>query len=213
MAGLFNNREGGNAMKVRIGIIALGAYVACVWAANYFIAHVGHQPFPGGPHTIPVGFGYQAPSGVLFVGLALLVRDIVQSTLGRRIVVAGILVGAALSYFVAPSFAVASGVAFLVSEALDFGVYTPLAERKHIVAAVLASNTVGAAVDTFLFLWLAFHSITFWQGQIIGKLWATAGILPLLAWQRQRLNRVVTVNLWDAIDARGGKVKIENIVP
>jgi uncharacterized PurR-regulated membrane protein YhhQ (DUF165 family) len=115
------------------------------------------------------------------------VRDVVQATLGRRAVVAGIAAGAALSYLVAPSFALASCVAFGTSELLDFVAYTPLAERGRIIAAVVASNTVGAVIDTFLFLWLAFHSITFWQGQIIGKLLVTAAVLPLLAWNRRSL--------------------------
>lgn len=169
-----------------IGVAALLAYVGTVVLANYFIQHVGTQPFPGGPHTIPVGFGYDAPSGVLWIGLAFVLRDVVQSTLGKRPVVLAILVGAALSYFVAPSLAWASAVAFLVSEAADFAVYTPLVERGRVVAAVLLSNTVGLLIDSFLFLWLAFHSITFWQGQVIGKAWMTAVALVVLVPLRSR---------------------------
>lgn len=182
-----DTREGWSNVKRRdIGLAALAAYIACVWLANYFISHIGTQPFPGGPHTIPVGFGYRAPSGVVWVGVALLVRDVVQDMLGRRAVIAGILVGAALSFLIAPSFAVASAVAFLASEALDFAVYTPLRDRGQIAAAVVASNAAGAVVDTFLFLWIAFGSITFWQGQIIGKMFATAAVLPVLAWMNRR---------------------------
>jgi uncharacterized PurR-regulated membrane protein YhhQ (DUF165 family) len=156
------------------------AYISTVWLANYFITHVGSQPQPGGPHVIPVGFGYKAPSGVLWVGAALVLRDLVQRTLGRKWTVLAILVGAGLAYFVAPSLAVASAVAFLVSEAFDFAVFTPLAENGRVFSAVAVSNVVGAGVDTFLFLWLAFHSITFWQGQIIGKLWMTLPALAIL---------------------------------
>ena len=170
----------------RVGVVALALYVGTVWAANYFIAHVGTQSFPGGPRTIPVGFGFDAPSGVLWVGVALTLRDVVQTTLGRRPVVFGILAGAALSYLVAPSFAVASGAAFLLSEGLDFAVYTPLVERGRVLAAVAASNTVGAVIDTFVFLWLAFHSVTFWQGQVIGKLWMTAlALVVIVPWRRR----------------------------
>lgn len=161
----------------RIGWVALVAYVSTVWLANYFVGHVGHQAFPGGPHLIPVGFGLEGPSGVLWVGAALVLRDVVQRHLGRKAVVGAILVGTALSYFVAPSLAVASAAAFLLSEALDFAVFTPLADRDRLVLAVGASNAVGAIVDTFVFLWIAFGSIAFWQGQIVGKLWMT---LPAL---------------------------------
>jgi uncharacterized PurR-regulated membrane protein YhhQ (DUF165 family) len=175
-----------------IGLAALTFYVATVWLANYFIAHDGDQPFPGGPHVIPVGFGYEAPSGVIWVGVALLLRDVVQVELGRRAVVFGILVGAGLSYFVAPSFAWASAVAFLLSEALDFAVFTPLIDRGQTTAAVVASNATGAVVDTFVFLWIAFGSITFWQGQIIGKMWATVAVLPVLWWMHHRREEVHT---------------------
>lgn len=163
----------GEVMMRRIGWAALALYIGTVVAANYFIGHVGHVSFPHGPHTIPVGFGYQAPSGVLWVGLAFTLRDFVQSNLGKRWTVGAIVAGAALSYLVAPSFAVASGVAFLVSEALDFAVYTPLVDRGRTIPAIALSNTVGLLIDTFLFLWLAFHSLQFWQGQVIGKLWMT----------------------------------------
>lgn len=170
----------------RIGWVALALYIGCVFGANYFIQHVGTQPFPGGPHTIPVGFGYRAPSGVLWVGLAFTMRDIVQLSLGRVAVVAAIVVGALLSYLVAPSLAWASGVAFLLSEAADFAVYTPLTDSGRWLAGVAASNVVGTLIDTFLFLWLAFHSIHFWQGQVIGKLWMTALALVVLVPFRRR---------------------------
>jgi len=168
---------------VQIGLPALVLYVGTVVAANWFVQHIGSQTFPGGPHTIPVGFGYRAPSGVLWVGLAFTVRDVVQSTLGRWATVGAILLGAVLSYAVAPSLAWASAVAFLISEALDFAVYTPLVDRGRVVAAVLLSNSVGLVVDTVVFLQIAFHSLAFWQGQIIGKAWMTLVavlVIPLL---------------------------------
>jgi uncharacterized PurR-regulated membrane protein YhhQ (DUF165 family) len=173
--------------KTRIGLVALVAYVATVWLANYFVTHVGHQAFPGGPHLIPVGFGLEGPSGVLWVGAALVLRDVVQRHLGKLAVVGAILVGTGLAYFIAPALAVASAAAFLASEALDFAIFTPLAERGRLVAAVAVSNVAGAVVDTFLFLWLAFGSIAFWQGQIVGKLWMTLPALLVLAYlSRQR---------------------------
>lgn len=192
-------------MKRQIGLVALAGYIATVVLANYFIQHVGTQPFPGGPHTIPVGFGYRAPSGVLWVGLAFTLRDFVQSWLGKWWVVGAILVGAALSYVVAPSLAWASAVAFLTSEALDFAVYTPLVERRKVISAVVLSNTVGLLIDTFVFLWLAFHSITFWQGQVIGKAWMTVVALVILVPVRTtRRKRYVTrdLTLPEYIEAR-----------
>jgi queuosine precursor transporter len=169
-----------------LGFAVLLGYVATIFAANWFVAHIGAQTTPDGPHTIPVGFGFRAPSGVLWVGLAFTLRDLVQTWLGRSWVVMAIIAGALLSYLVAPAFAAASGVAFLVSEGLDFAVYTPLAERGRWLLAVAASNTVGTVVDSLLFLVIAFGSIQFRQGQVIGKLWMTLAALVVLWPLRQR---------------------------
>jgi uncharacterized PurR-regulated membrane protein YhhQ (DUF165 family) len=177
-----------------MGRWALAAvYVGTVWLANWFVGHVGTQYTPGGPHVVPVGFGLEAPSGVLWVGLALVVRDLVQQFFGRRFTVGAMLVGAALSYFVAPSLALASAVAFLVSESADFLVYTPLMERGRFVAAVFLSGTVGLIVDTVVFLLLAFGSLQFWEGQVVGKLWVTAAGALALWLIRRRFLRAIPV--------------------
>ena len=96
-----------------------------------------------------------------------------------------ILAGAAVSALVAPpALAVASGVAFLLSELADMAVYTPLRERR-LGLAVLASGIAGAAIDSAVFLWLAFGSLAYLDGQIVGKLWASlAAFLFLLVWRR-----------------------------
>jgi uncharacterized PurR-regulated membrane protein YhhQ (DUF165 family) len=169
-----------------IGLVGFAAYALTVVAANWFVQHVGQATPGGGPHTIPVGFGYRAPSGVLWVGLAFTLRDVVQSTLGKLPVIGAIVLGAVLSYVVAPSLAWASAVAFLASEALDFVVYTPLVERDRVVPAVVLSNTVGLLVDTFVFLQIAFHSLDFWPGQVIGKALMTVLVVPVVVGIRSR---------------------------
>jgi hypothetical protein len=128
---------------------------------------------------------------VLWVGAALFLRDLVQDELGRRWTVGGILVGGALSYFVAaPALAIASAAAFLLSEAADFLVYTPLRERHLHWQAVLSSGLVGSLVDSAIFLWLAFGSLAFLAGQFVGKTEITllcAAIVWL--WRRGRQER------------------------
>lgn len=140
-------------------VLPLVGYIATIFAANWAIKKYG---------PVPVGFGYQAPAGVYFAGLALVFRDFVQEALGRVPVVAAIVAGAVLSALLAPSLAVASGVAFLVSELADFAVYTPLRSRG-LALAVLASGAVGLVVDSVLFLHLAFGSLAFLPGQVIAK--------------------------------------------
>lgn len=154
-----------------IGLAALAAYIATVWVANLLVSHFG---------IVDIGFGLHAPAAVFAVGLAFTLRDLVQTSLGRWPVIVGIIVGAGLSFLIAPAFALASGVAFLVSEAADFSVYTPLAERNWF-GAVVASNVVGLFVDSWLFLTIAFGSLAFFWGQVVGKGLMTLAAVTLLA--------------------------------
>lgn len=173
------SRETGGTMNRKLGIFAVLGYIATIVAANYAIHHIGTAaPFPGAPHTLPVGFGLVAPSGVYFVALALVLRNVVQRQLGRWVAVVAILIGAAISWWVAdPGLAKASAAAFLLSEALDMAIYTPL-RRYGQYRAVLPASLAGGAVDSALFLWIAFGSETFWKAQMLGKTW---GVLAAVA--------------------------------
>jgi uncharacterized PurR-regulated membrane protein YhhQ (DUF165 family) len=154
------------------GIGLATAYITTIVAANWAVARYG---------VVPVGFGLLAPAGVLFVGVAFTLRDLTQELLGRRAVLAAIAVGALVSMLVAPTqLAAASGIAFLVSELADFAVYTPLRTRNWL-AAVAASNTIGLIADSVIFLWLAFGSLQYLAGQVVGKAWMTLAALVVLA--------------------------------
>lgn len=175
--------------RTALGWTAAVGFVACVLGANWFVEHVGTQIGPDGPHTLPVGFGERAPSGFVWVGVSLTLRDLVQRLLGARFTVGAIVVGAALSMAlnVDAALALASGATFLLAEMLDLGVYTPLQERS-LGAAALASNVVGAVVDSVLFLWLAFGwsavgDFAVWQA--LGKLEWSLIFLPLLFLSRR----------------------------
>jgi uncharacterized PurR-regulated membrane protein YhhQ (DUF165 family) len=130
-----------------------------------------------------------APSGVLMIGAALVLRDLVQRRLGIEFGVAAVIAGAGLSAAVAPpSLVLASAVAFLLSEAIDLAIYTPLA-RRRLVFAVVASSMVGLVIDSLVFLWLAFGSLQFLGGQIVGKAWMVLLSIPLVYWLRRRDER------------------------
>lgn len=169
------------------GVVYLVLYMLCIPAANWMIGNVGTFCAPdGGPCMLPVAPGLMAPSGVALVGLALVLRDLVQRRLGRWWSLAAIAAGAVLSAFLAArALVVASTAAFLLSELADFAVYTPL-QRRRFVLAVIASGGVGLVVDSMLFLWLAFGSLDFLAGQIVGKAWMVLLSLPFIWWLRER---------------------------
>jgi uncharacterized PurR-regulated membrane protein YhhQ (DUF165 family) len=131
-----------------------------------------------------------APSGVLMAGIALVLRDLVQRRLGVAAASLAILAGAALSALLAPpALVIASAVAFLLSEFADLAVYTPLA-RRGLVLAVVTSGVAGLVVDSIVFLWLAFGSLDFLPGQIVGKAWMVLLSIPFVAWLRRRDERL-----------------------
>jgi uncharacterized PurR-regulated membrane protein YhhQ (DUF165 family) len=89
----------------------------------------------------------------------------------------GITLGTALSAVLAePAVALASAVAFVLAELLDLAVYVPLRERGFAVAAI-ASSVAGLVLDSVVFLFVAFGSMAFLPGQVVGK--ATAVLLSV----------------------------------
>ena len=115
-----------------------------------------------------------------------LVERLARRGLGARVGLVAIALGAALSAVLAPAqIVVASATAFLLSELADFAIYTPL-QRRRFVLAVLLSSLAGLVVDSAIFLYLAFGSLEFLLGQIVGKAWMVLLALPFAAWLRRR---------------------------
>lgn len=167
---------------MKLKILAAASFIATILAANYVTTHYG---------MVPVWFGLTATAGTYFAGLAFILRDAVQDTAGRRAVVALIIAGAGLSYLLCAPFipgyaegpapwwriATASAAAFLLSEAADFAIYTPLRKRGYIRAAA-ASNIAGALLDTVVFLTIAGIPLQqAFTGQVVGKILVTGAVV------------------------------------
>lgn len=167
----------------RVALLAAAVFVGCIVAANYVTSEYG---------MVPVGFGLVATAGTYFAGLTFVLRDTVQDGLGKAATMGLIVLGAVVSYAVSdPFIALASGLAFLASETADLMVYTPLRDRGYVRAAV-ASNVVGALVDTVLFLWIAGFPIrAAFAGQMVGKLLVTLAVVALVATARVRRKAAV----------------------
>lgn len=160
------------------------AFVATVAGANWALANFG---------IVNIGLGLTAPAGVYFAGIAFTLRDLLHERGGRIWILSAILAGAALSGLLedAQKFAIASGSAFLLSELADWSVYSPL-RKKGWALAVLSSNFAGLVVDSILFLWLAFGSLDFIEGQVVGKAYMTIAAITIM-WCVRRF----AGNKWD----------------
>ena len=65
---------------VKYGYLAV--FILTIPAANWLISNIGTVCVPNGPCLVPVAPGLMAPSGVLMIGLALVMRDAVHEHLG-----------------------------------------------------------------------------------------------------------------------------------
>jgi len=172
-------------------------YGLCIIGANWAIATFG---------VVPVGFGLVAPAGVYLAGFTFTFRNLTQLTLGRRWGFGAIIVGALLSAVITDKISLggpmilawASGVTFLFSESLDALVWTKLRERDWWTRAMLLGDAAGQVLDSIVFLTLAFGSLEFLAGQIVGKWWTLipAAILmwsfKLVTWQSPLRSAVVS---------------------
>ena len=181
----------GNMLKKLLSGALFAGFVGTVFGANWAIKEYG---------LVGVGFDLMAPAGVFFAGLAFTFRDLLHKVAGRWAVLGAIATGAAASLYVEPSgqLALASGVAFTVSEMADLAVYEPLS-KKSWLGSVFASNSVGLVIDSALFLWLAFGSLEFIQGQIVGKAYMTLAAIALLGVGRLAVNAVLSRNTSPAL--------------
>ena len=116
------------------------AYVVSIVAVNIGFVYIPPVPL----------LGEMFPPMSLVVGLIFILRDFAQREIGHKVLIA-MAIGAVLSYFMADPFvALASVVAFAISEMVDWAVYTftkrPLKDR------ILLSSALGTPVDSAVFL-------------------------------------------------------------
>jgi uncharacterized PurR-regulated membrane protein YhhQ (DUF165 family) len=138
------------------------------------------------------------PAGAIFIGLTFSMRDFVQREWGHRDVwyfmitttVITVVMGMLLSHLPIPLWkvALASGVAFIVSEAIDWLVYYFL--KKDIIWRIRVSNIFSTPIDSILFVGIAFGSFNFFAppvwGQTLVKYLSGLLVIPFLLWVRKR---------------------------
>ena len=116
-------------------------YIATIPAVNYAFIHAPFIDLPGGGNFTPLS---------IIVGLILVLRDFVQREIGHFVFIP-LIIGAALSYWLAgPEIALASGLAFLISEVIDWAIYT--FTKKPLSARIMLSSMVAAPIDTIVFM-------------------------------------------------------------
>lgn len=122
-------------------------YVALMPLINWSFAAV-----PTFPISDAFGGGQFQPLAIV-TGLVLVARDFTQREIGHR-VLGAMLIGLALSTLTSwMTIVVASGAAFLVSETVDWAVYT--LSRRPLSQRIMISSALSAPLDQTVFIWLA----------------------------------------------------------
>ncbi|MFO1089489.1 MAG: hypothetical protein U1E46_07885 [Hyphomicrobiales bacterium] len=115
------------------------SYIASIVLVNWLFVALPYFHTPLGDWTV----------ANLVVGFVFVLRDMAQRELGNNVLAATAFAGLLTYLTVDPSVALASVTAFMVSEVMDWGVYTitkrPLGER------ILWSSAVATPLDTIIF--------------------------------------------------------------
>jgi len=163
-------------------------YVCSIVMANFFVSWFGIVEFAG----------LMFPAGALAIGLCFSFRDFVQKHFGHAkcwyfmfasLAITSIM-GAMLSHLPIPLWkvALASGVAFIVSEAIDWLVFYLM--KKDIIWRICISNLFSTPIDSILFVGIAFGSWSFLAppvyGQAIVKYVSGLLVIPFIIWARTK---------------------------
>ncbi len=130
-------------------LISVGAYVASIVLVNWLFAPAQLVP---GVTVWSTSFGdlYLAN---LVVGFVFVLRDYAQRAIGHKVLLATLVAGAITYSMVDPAIAVASIIAFILSEMADWGVYSFW--KKPLQQRILFSSLIAVPLDTFAFQYLA----------------------------------------------------------
>lgn len=127
------------------------------WALVYFAT----IPFLNWSFGVVPNIQLVAPNGffdqgvalhplTLVTGLVFVFRDFVQRQMGQRVLIVMALAIAWSFYYAWPVIALASGLAFAVSEMVDWALYT--FTKYRLSTRILLSSAVASPIDTTIFL-------------------------------------------------------------
>jgi len=162
-------------------VLPVLAMVAVVGASNVLVQ------FPVAARLGPLNLADFLTWGAFTYPFAFLVTDLTNRRFGpsiaRRVVVAGFIVGAfASAYLATPRVATASCTAFLIGQLLDIAVFSRL-RRGVWWKGPLAASLCGSAIDTLIFFSLAFSplfaGLDLWFGRADGSLAFPAPLLGI----------------------------------
>jgi len=144
-------------------------YLSSILIANILVHLFGIVEF----------MGIVFPAGSVVIGLTFTFRDIVQRKYGKWKCWLWMILATVITILFNVKLAIASGSAFLISEAVDWLIYT--AVKGDFIKRIFFSNIFGIPLDSIIFVTLAFG----WNfpavfGQTIIKILSSFIVIPFL---------------------------------
>jgi uncharacterized PurR-regulated membrane protein YhhQ (DUF165 family) len=118
-------------------------YIAAIVLVNWLFTAVA-------PWATPLGDLYLAN---VVVGFVFVLRDYAQREVGHKVLLATLAAGVATYVMVDPVIAVASVTAFVLSEMVDWAIFS--FSRRPLYERILVSSMVAVPLDTLAFQYLA----------------------------------------------------------
>jgi len=154
----------------------VACYVGLLPLINWSFAAVPTAAIPE-----QLGGGQFQPLAIV-TGLVLVARDFAQREVGHKVLLA-MLLGLALSTLTSwITVVVASGAAFLISESVDWLVYST--SRRPLSQRIMISSTVSAPLDQVAFIYLASFAVPgiFAWGTVLTGIASKLAGAALVAW-------------------------------
>jgi uncharacterized PurR-regulated membrane protein YhhQ (DUF165 family) len=168
------------------------AYIISIIFGNLLVSIFGLVEF----------MGLVFPCGALAIGLTFSLRDFVQREYGHKVwyfMIASTIITALLSFVLtdmpipAWKVALASAVAFIVSEFVDWLVYT--ITKRGLIFRITVSNLFSTPIDSILFVGIAFGIFNFFEppvyGQTIVKYLSGLMVIPIILYVRYQASKIV----------------------
>lgn len=121
------------------------------YVLSVVLVNIGFANIP----LVNLPWGGKWPPTALIVGLVFVLRDFSQREISHKVIYA-MLAGAVISFFMAsPAVAIASVVAYLSSEFMDWAIYSFI--KKPFAERILLSSAISTPIDSIVFLWMIGH--------------------------------------------------------
>ena len=145
--------------------VALSLTIGAVWSFGgrfWALVYLALIPFLNWSFGVIHSYTLVAPNATfpegievhpltLVTGLVFVVRDFVQRGIGHRVLIVMGLAIAWAFYYAWPAIAIVSGIAFAVSEAADWVVYT--FTKYRLSTRIVLSSALASPIDTTIFLY------------------------------------------------------------